>query len=290
MTLLQLQYFITVCRYQSFTKAARELSISQPGISYSMKELEEECGFPLFEHRPNSIRLTEQGSAFLREAKHMISHYDELTQNTRLISREKSILRIGVATMGAGGIFPKLRKGFYRTHPEITFQVTEDSTESLYHQIDTGELDLALCVSITLPGDEYSYVTVGNSRLMFCIHEKNPLAKQKVDSLSQLGKIPLIMLSDRYSQTKYLKRLFRKANYTPNVIQYTSQVFTILQHIRENAAGGFLSEDIAASEPHLVSIPLHEVDLASVTMIWRKDQQTFAAMNDFIRYIRNRKI
>ena len=284
MTLIQLQYFITVCRHQSFTKAARELSISQPGVSSSMRELEEECGFPLFEHRPNSIRLTEQGEAFLREARHMLDHYGELTRNTQRISRGRSVLRVGVATMGAGAAFPKLRKGFYQRYPEIHLQVTEDSTESLYHQIDAGELDLALGVSITLPGEEYGYVTLGNSRLTFCVHEDNPLADKRPESLTQLGDIPIILLSDRYSQTKYLKRLFQRAGFTPHVVQHTTQVFTILQHIREDAAGGFLSEEIALSEPCISVFPLREVDLASVTLFWRKDQQTFPAMETFIRY------
>ena len=69
MTLQQLQYFVTVCKYQNLTKAARELSISQPGISASIRELETECGFALFERRPNSIALTDQGENFLREAE-----------------------------------------------------------------------------------------------------------------------------------------------------------------------------------------------------------------------------
>ena len=97
------------------------------------------------------------------------------------------------------------------------------------------------------------------------------------------------MLSDRYSQTKYLKRLFRAADYVPNVIQYTSQVFTILQHIRANAAAGFLSEDIAEREEAVITFAVREVEQASVTVIWRKDVQTFPAMDRFIRYIRAEK-
>lgn len=289
MTLLQLRYFIEVCKYQSLTKAARELSISQPAISVSMKELEAECGFPLFERRANSIRITNQGQSFLREAERLVGAYGKLRHNTELISKEKNVLRIGVATMGAGAVFPKLRKGFYKAHPEIAFEVTEDSTENLYHKIDAGELDFALCVSIKLPDENYRYVTLRNSRLMFCVHRENPLASARIESLPELGDTPIMMLSDCYSQTKYLKRLFRKANYTPNVIQYTSQVFTILQHIRENAAGGFLSEDIAEVESNLVRIPLREVDMASVTIVWRKDRQPFSAMEDFIRHIRRKR-
>ena len=290
MTLAQMQYFIAVCKYQSLTKAAKELSISQPAMSVAMKELEDECGFSLFERGPNSIRITDHGYALLREVEHMMLQYRQLQSNTKLIAEQKSILRIGVATMGAGSIFSKIRKGFYQAHPEITFEVTEDSTESLYQKIDNGELDFAFCVSITLPDKNYRYVTVGNSRLMFCIHRGDPIAKKHIESLKDLGDTPLVMLSDRYSQTKYLKRLFRQADYEPNVIQYTSQVFTILQLIRENAAGGFLSEEIVGYLPTAATFALHEVDLASITIIWRKDRNRFLAMDDFIRYIQRYKV
>lgn len=91
-------------------------------------------------------------------------------------------------------------------------------------------------LSISPPDENYRHVTLEHSRLLFCVHQDNPLAGQRIESLAQLENTPLIMLSDHYSQTKYLKRLFRAADYVPNVIQYTSQVFTILQHIRANAA------------------------------------------------------
>ena len=286
MTLNQLSYYLAVCKHQNLTKAAAELSVSQPGLSVSMRELEEECGFPLFERRPNSIRLTQQGRAFQREAEHLLGQYRRLQQHTELIARENSILRVGVATMGAGGVFPRLRRRFAQACPEITLEVTEDSTERLYHKIDQGELDFAVTVSIALPGEDYGYVTLSNSRLLLCANRDNSVAKQKPRSLKQLGDTPLILLSERSSQTKYLKRLLERAGCTPNVIQYSDQAFTILQYIRENAACGFLPEDIAAQESGLACFPMFEIDMASVTAIWRKDRQSFVAFDQFIRYLK----
>ena len=148
------------------------------------------CGFALFEHRPNSIALTDQGRDFLREAEHMLRSYGQLRKNTELIGQAKTILRIGVAPMGAGAVFPRLRKGFHAAHPGITFEVTEDSTERLYQKIDTGELDFALCVSIALPDEKYRYVTVGHSRLLFCVHQKIRWPVSRSYLSNRLGKRP----------------------------------------------------------------------------------------------------
>lgn len=287
MTLQQLLYFATVCKYQSLTKAARELAVSQPSLSTTVRNLESECDFPLFEHRPNSLILTDQGQAFRREAERLLYAYYQLQKNTEKIGRGRTILRMGVAAMGASAIFPRLRTGFRAAYPDISFEVTEDSTEALYQKIDTGELDFALTVSIAPPGTDYRYVTLGHSRLLFCVHRDHSLAQKGVKSLSQVGQTPLVMLSASSSQTKYLKRLFQAAAYTPNVIQYTSQVFTILQHIRANAAAGFLSEDIVELEGNLTGFSLQEVEKASITVIWRRDVQTFPAMEALIRYMKN---
>ena len=111
-----------------------------------------------------------------------------------------------------------------------------------------------------IPGLEgYRAVTLGHGRLLFCVHRDHPLANEQVETLTQVA-----------------------ADYAPNVIQYTSQVFTILQHIRENAAAGFLSEDIAEREESLVGFALWEVEEASITVIWRKDAQVFPAMEGYI--------
>lgn len=97
------------------------------------------------------------------------------------------------------------------------------------------------------------------------------------------------MLSESNSQTKHLKKLFSEAGYTPNIIQYTSQVFTILQHIRENAAAGFLSQEIAEREDRFAPFALREVESASIRMIWRKDVESFPAREAFIWYLRTGK-
>ena len=64
MTLTQLEYFCTVCRYHSITKAAAALYVSQPTISTSIRDLENEFHLKLFNHGRNRISLTKEGEDF----------------------------------------------------------------------------------------------------------------------------------------------------------------------------------------------------------------------------------
>ena len=67
-TLRQMRVFTAVARYGSFTRAARELHLSQPAVSQQIKLLEQEAGLPLFEHIGRTIHVTAAGEELLRYA------------------------------------------------------------------------------------------------------------------------------------------------------------------------------------------------------------------------------
>lgn len=73
-----LSYAVSVKKYGSFSKAAKELFISQPALSNSIKKLEEEIGFSLFNRTPNGIVVTEKGKDFFYKAEPVIEQYVEI--------------------------------------------------------------------------------------------------------------------------------------------------------------------------------------------------------------------
>ena len=77
MTLTQLEYFCTVCRYHSITRAADALYVSQPTISTSIRDLEKEFHLKLFNHGKNRISLTKDGEAFYQKAEFILRQTQE---------------------------------------------------------------------------------------------------------------------------------------------------------------------------------------------------------------------
>ena len=76
MTFLQLKYVIATANSGSFREAARRLFVSQPALSSTIRELEEELDIQLFERTNKGIRVTEQGNEFLIYAKEAVSQYE----------------------------------------------------------------------------------------------------------------------------------------------------------------------------------------------------------------------
>lgn len=282
MTLQQIQYFITVCKYKNFTKAAEELNISQPGISFAMKELENECGVALFHRQKNNISITDEGITFLREAKKMMKQYRELSKTMQTLSEGRDYLKIGIVPMGGNAVYPKLLRRFLAKYPEVEVDTIEDSNEALFQMLDAGSIDLAFTVTRTLPDSSHQFQLLKTSRLMLCISRSNPLASHSIVALEDLGQEPVVMLSERYSQTRFLKRLFASHAMVPNVILSTDQVNSVLQFIKQNAAVGFLPEEYLEGNPDIIGFALPDIPPASVCMVWKKEPYHYSAVKKFI--------
>lgn len=87
MTLTQLRYAVAVASSDSMNEAARKLFISQPSLSASIKELEEEIGMELFRRSNRGILLTREGEEFIGYARQMVEQYELI--ESRFISRKK---------------------------------------------------------------------------------------------------------------------------------------------------------------------------------------------------------
>lgn len=87
MTILQLKYAIAIASSGSFREAASKMFVSQPALSSTIKELEEELGIQIFERTNKGIRVTESGFDFISYAKEAVSQY-ELIED-RFLDRDK---------------------------------------------------------------------------------------------------------------------------------------------------------------------------------------------------------
>lgn len=285
MTLLQIQYYVTVCKYRSFTKAAEELRISQPGISSAMKELERECKVALFERRNNSLLITDEGVTFLEEAKKMLKQYEHLEKAVENLSQGRGYVRIGLATMGGNAVYPRLRMRFQQSHPEIEVIAVEDTVDALEQMLENDEIDLMLCASSSLVENEkYKHLVIRESRLLFCVNKDHSLAEENIVSYERIGKEPLVMLSDNYNQTRRLKKRFKELGIEPVSIHYTNQAYTVLRFIKDGAAAGFLPSDIVESDEGIVGFSLPDGKVSPISLIWKKDKIQFSATQKFIDF------
>ena len=286
----QIRYFITACQYQNFTKAAAELHLTQPGLSKAIRELEGQCGAPLWERKHNALTLTSAGRVFLEQALKFQDQYEQLEYTARSLGSGESLLRIGLVPMCGNTIFPQLHREFLAAHPHFQLRTVEDTASVLYGLLDRQELDLILCVTNHLPLPPYHCRVLKKSRLELFTAPDNPLAQKKEVSFQDLAEQPLVLFPDTFGQTRYLRRLFAQARTEPQILHQTSQVFTILSYIRSGAGVGFLSEEFAQVEKELAAIPLQGVPAASINLVWLQDPRTHPALGEFLAFVKNEAV
>ena len=136
--------FLTACDTLNFTKAAKELCITQPAVSQHIRYLEQEYGAPLFVHEGKATRLTDAG-AQLRDAMRQMAT-DEARLRDRLARRTGAPRRVsfGVTmTVGEYAVATPLAAYLHR-HPQRNVSVTLGNTQALLERLDAGDIDFAL--------------------------------------------------------------------------------------------------------------------------------------------------
>ena len=138
-----MNYVYEVYRTQSFSKAAKNLYISQPSLSAMIKKIEAKVGAPLFDRSTNPIRLTDAGVYYMQNVEQIMAiennMHDYFEDRSDL---KKGSLRIGGTTFFCAYVISPLIHQFTSTYPGIHLDLTETSSMELETLLREGKLDL----------------------------------------------------------------------------------------------------------------------------------------------------
>ncbi|PSW07389.1 LysR family transcriptional regulator [Photobacterium lipolyticum] len=140
-----LSSFITAAEKGSFSAAGRELNKSQASISISIQNLEIDLGFELFDRTNKYPRLTEKGDRVFKNAKLMMSQYDNFIEKTKSIYSVHEVrLRVGMDPLICGPEIIQILCEFSENFPLVELFLMQQSSCTLFDEIKNNNLDLAL--------------------------------------------------------------------------------------------------------------------------------------------------
>lgn len=141
----RLQVFHTVAKLLSFTKAAEALHMTQPAVTFQVRQLEEQFNTRLFDRTHNRISLTRAGEVVQERAVKIFDLYAEMENAVRELTGEVSgSLIIGASTTIAEYMLPALLGDFKRHHPEIKLYLQVANTEGIVTMVENNDLDLGV--------------------------------------------------------------------------------------------------------------------------------------------------
>ncbi len=141
----RLQVFYTVAKQLSFTRAAELLYMTQPAVTFQVKQLEEHLNAKLFERAHGKIELTAAGAVALDYAERILALTSEMeTRLGELTGQVSGPLRIGASTTIAEYMLPRLLGAFKNLYPQVQAQLTVANSESIENRVAELQLDVGL--------------------------------------------------------------------------------------------------------------------------------------------------
>lgn len=208
MKLEMLHEFVTVAKYQSFSRAAKELYLSQSGLSAHIGSTEKDLGFDLFDRTNNRVVLTPAGSIFLEYAQKILETYQEALDKSKAIAQDRPPIKISSVSSGSKYYWPLLQA----EGPPFVF-IDIDLSTSLLDAIEKNIVDVGISADHSIvpsiaeraKSRNIVYSRIGEEKCGICMMKTHPLATKKALSKRDLHEQTAIINSgahfDDWKQT-----------------------------------------------------------------------------------------
>ena len=213
--------FYTVANNRNITKASLELNISQPAISKSIKNLEEQLGGQLFVRTKRGVILTEEGKEFYNYIRQTIEYISSAENKfSELINLETGCIRIGISTTLTKEFLLPYLEEFHKLYPKIDIQITTNLSSDLFPKLRNGLIDIIILNLYDKDyGDDIEIIKCRQINDCFVVNKSFSNLINKSISIKDLNKYPLILQS-KGSNTRAFIDNFAKENGTilkPNI-------------------------------------------------------------------------
>lgn len=283
--------FYYVAKNESISRAANELSISQPAISKSIKSLEEQINTNLFTRKRDGVELTEAGQTIFKKIKDAMDLiYSAENDLEVLTSMESGIINIGASKTILHEFLMPYIKDFHKKYPKINIRIFTDKTSDLIRKSKMGLIDVIFTnLPFALP-TEFEEFKLMNLHDCFAVNKNYDYLLNKKIKKEDLEKLPLLVL------TKGATTRIRLDDYCfdNNIEIHPEMEFgsnTLIKEFTEAGFGiGMLTEEHIRKELETgelfklnIELPLKEKYLG---MVWNNENKSLVSKN-FIKYIKN---
>ncbi|MGW8248863.1 MAG: selenium metabolism-associated LysR family transcriptional regulator [Acidiferrobacterales bacterium] len=188
----RLQVFHTVARLLSFTKAAETLHMTQPAVTFQIRQLEEYFNTRLFDRTHNRISLTAAGEKVYQYADQILSLYSEMDNSVRELTGDVSgVLLIGASTTIAEYVLPNLLGEFKERCPDINIRLSVSNSVGVVHMVENNSVDVGI-VESPISNKNLLVEVCWHDELVVICPPQHELASKSSISVEELKELPFI--------------------------------------------------------------------------------------------------
>ncbi len=285
MNLSQLYYFRKLAQLQHYTKAAKELYITQPSLSDSISSLEQELGLSLFQKEGRNVKLTKYGKEFYEYVDAALNELDKGIA----VAKSKSGLLGGVIDLGCiptilGDYVPSVLTRYREIYPKVSFNIYQGHTLRLLDELKRGTYDVAFCSKTE--DAELEFIPILAQRLILVVRADHPLAQKESVMLEELSDYSLTTYRETIPIGKIVRTVLRNKGVEAS-FSYDDEISIGGVVMATNQAA------IAADTPYLSQfgyikkIIISDIpeDTRLVYMVYSKKNYMTKATEDFMEFL-----
>lgn len=286
--------FAVVGKNESFSAAAKELYLTQPAVSQSIMQLEQELDTRLFNRTPKGASLTHEGKLLFEYANSALNLLEagegKMMEFNNLTAGE---LKIGVGdTIAKHFLLPYLET-FHNSYPNIKFKIVNGTTFETIDLLKSGEIDIAICNLPVADAALIQKVTIDIQDIFVCGEKFNSFISGPL-TFKNLTKFPLILLEPKSNSRQYVESfLAKKGIHIAPEFELGSHDL-LLEFAKINLGIACVTKEFAAD--YLSKAILHEVPLQekipprSIGACFLKSVPLSPASMKFVKILENKRL
>ena len=261
----QLRAFRVLARTGSFTQTARELHLTQSGISHSMKALETETGCRLLDRLGKKVVLTQAGEQLLQHAEKILSEMESAREALKQLGKwGRGRLRLGASTTACQHLIPPVLREFKESFPEHTITLEPGDTPQLVGSLLKQRIDLALTLEAEKE-PQLEFHPLFSDELHFIVSARHPWAQAGRVEREEIPRQSYILYSKHSVTFRLIEDYFRREEMVLNSILEVGSMEATKELVKLGLGISVLAPWVAQKEIEegsLVALPLGRKKLA----------------------------
>jgi LysR family hydrogen peroxide-inducible transcriptional activator len=254
MTISQLEYVLSVAKYQNFTEASKHSFVTQPTLSMQIQKLEEELDIQIFNRKKKPIELTEIGKKIVEQAKLIVSESHRMTD---IVDQQKGYIggefRLAIIPTILPTLLPMFLKTFIKKFPKVKLIIKELTTDEMISQLINGHIDAGVAAT-PLENPVIREKVIYYEPFVAFLPKEHPLSEKKKLKTEDLDLSNILLLEEGHCFKNNIINLCKPVQLkeTKNFELESGSIGTLIKLTKENMGMTLL--------PYLDTLDMNERD------------------------------
>ncbi|MCC2686415.1 MAG: LysR family transcriptional regulator [Paenibacillaceae bacterium] len=278
--------FLYTARCRNLTKASQELHITQPSVSYAIKQMEERLGLKLFHRLSKGVELTEEGRALFNYVEQSFSLLDTAQKHLQNLKQlNEGEIRIGASDSLIKHLLLPQLNAFHKEYPGIRIRLSHGKSPEIAQRLKEGVIDCAV-VHMPMSDPQLSVQPLATLGDCFVVGEAyRELAKRSL-TMEELSGLPLILLSPGSSTREFVEQWFAAKGFAVKPDIELGNVDLLAEFARLGYGAAFVSRTFVQEEVErgtLFELQLDDpLPPRSIGLATRQDRNLSVAADSFV--------